>query len=30
MELAGHKQLTATQRYIQVDDRMKQSAVELL
>lgn len=30
MELAGHKQLTTTQRYIQVDDRMKQQAVELL
>lgn len=30
MELAGHKQLTTTQRYIEVDDRMKQQAVELL
>jgi integrase/recombinase XerD len=30
VELAGHKQLTTTQRYIQVDDRMKQQAVELL
>lgn len=30
MELAGHKQLTTTQRYIQVDDRMKQQAVEML
>jgi integrase/recombinase XerD len=30
MELAGHKQLTTTQRYIHVDDRMKQQAVELL
>jgi integrase/recombinase XerD len=30
LELAGHKQLTTIQRYIQVDDRMKQRAVELL
>ena len=30
MELAGHKQLSTTQRYIHVDDRMKQEAVERL
>ena len=30
MELAGHKQLTTTQRYIQVDDQMKKQAVNLL
>jgi integrase/recombinase XerD len=30
MELAGHKQLTTTQRYIHVNDRMKAAAVELL
>ena len=30
MELAGHKHLTTTQRYIEVTDDMKQRAVELL
>ncbi|WND03901.1 site-specific integrase [Temperatibacter marinus] len=30
MELAGHKHLTTTQRYIDVTDQMKASAVELL
>lgn len=30
MELAGHKQLTTTQRYIEVDDAMKSKAVECL
>lgn len=30
MELAGHKQLTTTQRYIQVNDQMKRNAVDLL
>ena len=30
MELAGHKQLTTTQRYIHVDDQMKKQAVNLL
>lgn len=30
MELAGHKQLTTTQRYIDVTDEQKRSAVDLL
>ena len=30
MELAGHKHLSTTQRYIEVDDRMKQAAVEVV
>lgn len=30
MELAGHKQLTTTQRYIEVSDEQKRSAVEVL
>ena len=30
MELAGHKQLTTTQRYIEVNEQMKTQAVELL
>ncbi|WP_299146781.1 site-specific integrase [uncultured Tateyamaria sp.] len=30
MELAGHKQLTTTQRYIEVTDQMKAQAVQLL
>lgn len=30
MELAGHSQLTTTQRYIDVDDDMKREAVEVL
>lgn len=30
MELAGHKHLGTTQRYIDVDDDMKQAAVDLL
>lgn len=30
MELAGHNQLTTTQRYIDVNDSMKASAVELV
>ena len=30
MELVGHKHLTTTQRYIEVDDEMKKAAVELL
>lgn len=30
MELAGHKHLTTTQRYIDVTDNMKASAVELI
>ena len=30
MELAGHKQLTTTQRYIDVSDEQKRSAVEVL
>lgn len=30
MELAGHKHLTTTQRYIDVNDEMKREAVEIL
>jgi integrase/recombinase XerD len=30
MELAGHKHLTTTQRYIEVNDEMKRAAVEIL
>lgn len=30
MELAGHKQLTTTQRYIEVNDELKRKAVEVL
>jgi integrase/recombinase XerD len=30
MELAGHKHLTTTQRYIEVNDQMKRAAVEVL
>ncbi len=30
MELAGHKHLTTTQRYIDVNDEMKRAAVEVL
>lgn len=30
MELAGHRQLTTTQRYIEVTDELKREAVELL
>jgi site-specific recombinase XerD len=30
MELAGHKHLNTTQRYIFVDDQMKQAAVEVV
>jgi integrase/recombinase XerD len=30
MELAGHKQLSTTQRYIEVTDQMKSEAVQLL
>lgn len=30
MELAGHKQLTTTQRYIDVSDEQKRSAAEVL
>jgi integrase/recombinase XerD len=30
MELAGHKQLTTTQRYIDVTDEQKRNAVEVL
>ncbi len=30
MELAGHKHLSTTQRYIEVDDRMKSAAVEVV
>ena len=30
MELAGHQQLTTTQRYIDVNDEMKREAVEIL
>lgn len=30
MELAGHKQLSTTQRYIEVTDQMKATAVQLL
>ena len=30
MELAGHKHLSTLQRYIEVDDRMKQAAVEVV
>ena len=30
MELAGHKHLSTTQRYIEVDDRMKRAAVEVV
>jgi integrase/recombinase XerD len=30
MELAGHKQLSTTQRYIEVTDQMKAAAVQLL
>ena len=30
MELAGHKQLTTTQRYIDVTDEQKRSAMDLL
>ena len=30
MELAGHKQLTTTQRYIEVNEEMKKEAVEVL
>lgn len=30
MELAGHKHLTTTQRYIEVNDEMKRAAVEVL
>lgn len=30
MELAGHKHLTTTQRYIDVNDEMKRSAVEII
>ena len=30
MELAGHRQLTTTQRYIEVRDELKREAVELL
>ncbi len=30
MELAGHKYLSTTQKYIEVDDRMKRAAVEVV
>ena len=30
MELAGHKHLSTTQRYIEVNDEMKRAAVEVL
>ena len=30
MELAGHKHLGTTQRYIEVNDEMKRAAVEVL
>ncbi len=30
MELAGHKHLGTTQRYIELNDEMKRAAVELL
>ena len=30
MELAGHKHLTTTQRYIEVNDEMKRAAVEII
>ena len=30
MELAGHKHLGTTQRYIEVNDEMKRAAVEIL
>lgn len=30
MEIAGHRQLTTTQRYIEVTDELKRNAVELL
>jgi integrase/recombinase XerD len=30
MELAGHKQLTTTQRYIDVTEEQKRNAVEVL
>ena len=30
MELAGHKHLSTTQRYIYVNDQMKQAAVEVV
>ena len=30
MELAGHKHLGTTQRYIEVNDEMKRAAVEIV
>ncbi len=30
MELAGHKHLSTTQRYISVNDEMKRAAVEVV
>ena len=30
MELAGHKHLSTTQKYIEVNDEMKRAAVEIL
>jgi len=30
MELAGHRHLSTTQRYIEVNDEMKRAAVEIV